>query len=220
MTETKVRLPDNVVVTIQPPLHQQKQWLKGRYYEAPMLAHIRRHYHGGTFIDGGACIGNHTLFFARFCADQVLAVEPVVRNMAHLQRNVALSNLSAKVTPVPAALGAQPGRGAMRQMGKYHGLYNLVAGDEIDVTTLDIIAALARHPITLVKLDVQWSELAALRGAEQLLDDAAPALFVELVDKPDVRAADAFLARFGYKRGARFGGQSSPVFEYTVRRCS
>jgi hypothetical protein len=110
-----VCLPDGVTVEIQPPLYQQKRWLKGLYYEAPLLDYIRKHYHGGTFIDGGACIGNHTLWFARYCADQVLAVEPVARNMAHLWRNVELSGLTEKVTPVAAALGAAVGREAFRQ---------------------------------------------------------------------------------------------------------
>lgn len=214
MTEHIVNLPGGVVVEIQPPLHQQKQWLKGRYYEAPMLTHIRKHYHGGTFIDGGACIGNHTLFFAAFCAEQVLAVEPVERNMAHLLTNVKLSGLLDKVTPVRAALGREAGRGAMLHAGAFHGTYNLVAGDTVDVTTLDALLALCRDPVTVVKLDVQWTEIAALEGATALLERDHPALFIELMTPGELAAADGLLAPFGYRRTIRFGG--SPTYEYKV----
>ena len=211
-----VNLPGGVRVAIQPPLHQQKQWLKGRYYEAPLLAHVRKHYRGGTFIDGGACIGNHTLFFAAFCAAHVLAVEPVERNMAHLLTNVRLSGLEAKVTPVRAALGREPGRGAMLHAGAFHGTYNLVAGNDVDVTTLDALMVLCRDPVTLVKLDIQWTEIAALEGATELLSRDHPALFIELMTAGELTAADDILTRFGYRRTQRFGG--SPTFEYKVER--
>jgi len=207
-----VDLPDGVTVEIQPPLYQQRRWLRGRYYEQPLLEHIRAHYHGGTFIDGGACIGNHTLWFARYCAEQVIAVEPVARNMAHLQRNVELSGLTEKVTPVEAALGAAPGRGAMKHAGKHHGTYNLVRGDDVDVTTLDAMLGLARFPVTLVKLDVQWAEIAALQGASALLEKYHPVLFIELMTPAEIRKADRILARFGYQRGRVFC--ASPTYEY------
>jgi FkbM family methyltransferase len=212
MNDRIVNLPGGVRVAIQPPLHQQKQWLKGRYYEAPMLAHIRKHYRGGTFIDGGACIGNHTLFFAAFCAEQVLAVEPVERNMAHLLTNVRLSGLQDKVTPVRAALGAAQGRGAMLHAGQMHGEYNLVEGDAVDVTTLDALMELCRDPVTVVKLDIQWTEIAALRGGLALLERDRPALFIELMTPEELSEADNILERFGYVRTLRFGG--SPTYEY------
>lgn len=216
MTERIVKLPGGVVVAIQPPLHQQKPWLKGRYYEAPMLGHIRKHYSGGTFIDGGACIGNHSLFFAAFCADQVLAVEPVERNMAHLLRNVELSEMSSLIVPVRAALGAHPGRGAMFKAGPYHGEYNLIDGDEVDVITLDALMEQAAYPVILVKLDVQWTEIAALRGGLGLLERDHPVLFIELMTPGELAEADAILKPFGYRRTRRFGG--SPTYEYKAAR--
>ena len=39
-----------------------------------MLSYIQDNYRGGTFVDVGSCIGNHTLFFAVGCqASQVLS---------------------------------------------------------------------------------------------------------------------------------------------------
>lgn len=210
--ERIVTLPGGIRVAIRGPLHQQKWWLQGRFYEGPMLTYIRRHYHGGTFVDGGACIGNHTLFFARFCADQVIAVEPVERNMAHLTENVRLSGLADRVTPVQVALGAAPGRGAMEHTGRYHGQYNLVKGDQVDVTTLDALMPLARYPVTLIKLDVQGSEVPALRGGSELLARDHPALFIERMTLAELAESDKAMAEMGYRRVRRFGG--SPTYEY------
>ena len=102
-----VNLPGNVQAEIQPPVHQQKFWLKGKYYEQAMLDYIRVNYPGGTYIDGGACIGNHTLYFAALCAQQVIAVEPVKRNAAHLWRNwQAKQGLANKNPPVGRVFGS------------------------------------------------------------------------------------------------------------------
>ena len=200
MTQT-VTLPGGVVVAIQGPLpYQQTWWVKHQFYERQMLEYIREHYRGGTFIDGGACIGNHALFFARFCAEQVIAVEPVERNMAHLVTNVALSGLGDKVVTVEAALGEMAGRGAMNNSGQHHGGWELTDGDEVEITTLNEVGKLATYPIALIKLDIEGEELGALKGGVDLLHAYSPDIIVEAKTKPEVIGITAFLARLGYAR--------------------
>jgi len=209
---TTAKLPGNVTVEIIEPEHIQSFWLKGRYYESDMLEYIRAHYHGGTFIDCGACIGNHALFFARFCAQQVIAVEPVQRNLDHMRSNIHLSGLDSKIDIVAAAVGFEPGRGSMLLAGNNHGNYQLVSGTEVEVTTIDTIAALAQHSIGLIKLDIEGGELQALQGATKTLKRFKPGLFVELAQKSALDMADHFLTQFGYKRIARFN--STPTYYY------
>ena len=57
-----------------------------------------------------------------------------------------------------------------------------VDGDtvEVEVTTLDELAATVDKSVTLVKLDVEGAELRALRGAAKLLSDARPDFLTEL----------------------------------------
>jgi len=214
----QVSLPGGVVVEIRDPRHQQLIWLRGKYYEPKMLEYIRAHYQGGVFIDGGACIGNHTLFFARFCANYVIAIEPEPGNIARLRRNLELSKLSHKVAVIPAAISDKPGRGALRRAGfkKSTGTFELIDGDDVPVLTLDNIlytANIGFLPVTLLKLDVQGSEMAALRGARGLLERHRPALFIELMTAAEIALADSFLREFGYKRGRCFN--VSPTYEYT-----
>lgn len=218
MTEepTVVCLPGDIRVAIIEPEHIQRSWLKGRYYEHGMLSYIKGLNLDGTFIDGGACIGNHALYFARFCAQQVIAIEPVERNMAHMQTNLVLSGLRDRVTPVQAALSDKAGRGSMKQAGNNHGTYELVSGDDVEVTTLDNLAVLAKFPVTLVKLDIQGCELQALEGARWLLHHFRPLLFIELIDSEELAGADHFLAGFGYERTMRFN--QSPTYKYEVKK--
>jgi len=222
MSEQSITLPGGVVVTMRSPVAHNRFWLKGQYYEANMLAHIRESYHGGTFIDCGACIGNHTLYFAAFCAEQVIAIEPVQRNMDYLRENLRLSDLRAKVTTVLLALGSKSGMGAMTHPeGKdYVGVdrYFLVDGNETGITTLDEITKLAQYPVTLVKLDIEGSELKALQGATRLLQEQAPVLFVEVqrARKSELELITRFLKSFGYVRGKRFN--STPTYKFYTSR--
>jgi len=212
MSEQIVHIRKGIIVAIQGPIYQQKFWLKGQFYEQKMLNYIHQHYHGGTFIDGGACIGNHTLWFAAFCAAQVIAIEPVPRNIVHLKRNLALSNLEDKVTVLEVALGDHPSRGSMKAIGRFHGQYALMNGDDVTVTTLDEVAKEAKYPISLVKLDIEGSELAALEGALDLLNTQGLGLFIELKTKPEQDTVGQFLGNLGYVRGRRFN--KSPTFEF------
>jgi protein O-GlcNAc transferase len=63
---------------------------KGKnFYEHKLLNHIKENVKGGLFIDVGANIGNHTCFFSLFCADKVIAIEPVIENY-----NLIIQNLN------------------------------------------------------------------------------------------------------------------------------
>jgi len=212
---TVCEIRDGIVVEIQGPLQQQSHWLRHKFYEEPMLRYIRQTYHGGTFIDGGACIGNHTLWFARYCTDRVIAIEPVARNMKHAQMNVELSGLQNRVLFIQAALGDKPGRGAMEHAGKYHGQYNLIDGDDVDIITLDSLIPLIEYPVTVIKLDIQWSEVQALHGALAMLEGYKPALFLELMSKVEIDGAMAVLKPFGYVMKQRFN--KSPTYEFVSK---
>jgi FkbM family methyltransferase len=56
--------------------------------------------------------------------------------------------------------------------------------------------------ITLLKVDVEGHEFAALRGARRILAEFRPALFLELEEKHGTRIGEteAYLQQFGYRR--------------------
>ena len=207
--------------------HLQKWWRRQTFYEHDMLQWIRRHYSGGTFVDVGSCIGNHTLYFAKFCgAARVISVEPVRSSFEHQREVLALNGLLDKVTMLNVALGEEPGKGHMESSAPVGhnnaGMYQLGRalghGDDVEIYTLETILELERERIddvTLVKIDVEFHELQVLRGAARLLERQHPALFVELSPKGSYYADTvAFLERFGYE--IRSQHNISPTYEFVV----
>ncbi|MGE0362800.1 MAG: FkbM family methyltransferase [Vicinamibacterales bacterium] len=130
-------------------------------------------------IDGGAHVGTFSKpLAARFA--RVIAVEPSPDTFEALSANVAAFAL-ANVETKRVALGASPGsvrmvldgRGAqMQNTGARH----VTAGGDIPVETVD---SWELPSLGLLKLDVEGSEAAALRGALQTLKRCKPIVIFE-----------------------------------------
>ncbi|MGK5632287.1 FkbM family methyltransferase [Streptomyces sp. URMC 123] len=135
---------------------------------------------GGTAVDVGGWYGPWTRRLARH-ADRVVTVEPV----PDLAR-VLTATVPANVTVVQAAAADHEGTARLwlpAGGGGERGVSSLVrrplhdTSVEVPCLPLDDLDLM---DVTLVKIDVDGSELAVLRGAERLLRKERPALFVEL----------------------------------------
>jgi FkbM family methyltransferase len=201
-----------------PREHLQAAWAKGEFFERELLDYIFWHYggYGGTFIDVGAAIGNHTLYFAAFCKPSiVLSIEPVTESLAHNRRNIYLNRLQDKVLFYPCALGAEVGTGRMVQPnGANLGSYRLETGEDVPVATLDgILEGAPLKQVVLVKIDVEEQELGVLKGATSLLETQAPALFLECRHRGRHRVITDWLATYHYAQvGAPFRGAAIHEF--------
>lgn len=198
-------------------------------YERPELDLLRALLRpGGTMLDLGAHVGTYALHAARAvgASGAVVAFEPVPTNAARLRENVALNGFT-QVEVIEAAVSDAAGRATFSavDVAGESGWGSLVidASDvtralDVEVVTLDAFAAargLAR--VDLIKLDIQGSELQALRGAEQMLRTSRPAILCEIVDVywgagQTTTASDlmAFLTDLGYT--------SSPVAARSLNR--
>ena len=140
---------------------------------------------GAIVLDGGGCWGDSALYFAdrAGAAGQVHSFEFVPANLELLRRNLAANPaLAERVTVVPAALWDAIGER----------LQYTAAGPETRVTTvpgsggaptqtIDQYVAQADLPrVDFIKLDIEGSELRALRGAERTLHRWRPTLAVAL----------------------------------------
>jgi FkbM family methyltransferase len=192
----------------------------GAFYEVELLEHLgTRGPLGGVYIDVGANVGNHAVFFGRFLADHVVAVEPHPALVRILERNLEANGVR-EYSLLACAVGAQPGlaglwqppapginhpRTQVRELaapGRGELLVPVVPLDDL----LDRLAPrLAGRPVTCMKIDVEGMELAVLRGARRLLDTHRPQLVVELVGEEARRDVGEFLGALGYRHtGRRF----------------
>lgn len=152
----------------------------GSYQRAHLEAALRHVRHFTTAIDAGAHVGtwSHVLsaHFAR-----VLAFEPSPDTCEALTANMTAFGC-ANVTIHQAALGAAPGMVRIAPLApaaavlKNTGARFVQPGGDIPVVTID---SFELAEVGFVKLDIEGSEPAALRGALQTLKRCKPVVLFE-----------------------------------------
>ncbi len=183
-----LRLPARAVA----PSHAHSRLLLTGDLDVAVQEALRRTVAPGDCVyDVGANVGFFSAFAARLVGrgGHVLAFEPVA-DVATLARETAQRNDLAEVIEVRAlAVGAQErsvrmhvvGRGSIwSHIADRHPHLETVATIEVQQTTLDAVIAAGARPPDVVKLDVEGSEVAVLRGATRLLATRRPAIVCEL----------------------------------------
>lgn len=192
------------------------------FYERDLLEHIAyRGPRGDVFIDVGANVGNHSVYFGKFLADHVICVEASRELIPVLQRNLQANGVTNSIV-FHCGVGARAASGyAYRPSGFEHnaGHTQVCIADEntapegrhapIPIRTLDDIVSEARpatggRPVKFVKIDVEGMELDVLRGATELLRGDHPQLAVELATAAEFTQVQELLAQFGYRAVGRF----------------
>ena len=147
---------------------------------------------GMHVVDVGANEGLFTLFFRKRVGPggRVIALEPSERELIHLKRNLRI-NRFLDVDVVPLAVGDHVGRARLSLAEAGHAGHNalgtpaapwvsVVDQVEVEVSTLDTLSDARKWPrIDLIKMDIEGSELRALRGADRLLARDRPILLLE-----------------------------------------
>lgn len=185
----------------------------GGVYEEPFLEHIRGLGLVGQYLDVGAHLGTHTVWFATLCpSTHVHAIEPVSRYAEVIERNVAANNLAGKVTVHRCGAADRRGQASNWLCAEHQIGFGEPAGvtESFPVVRLD---RLVRGPVAVIKLDVEGMESIALAGATRILSRYRPAVFAEARSADDLAAVAEVLGPFGYRRSAEVWN-SSPTYEF------
>ncbi len=182
----------------------------------------------GTYIDCGAHLGSHSVFFKAWLADEVIAVEPNPYLCTLIQENIHQNKLPA-TDVVQAGLSDHESRMALivPQDSKQEAGPNLAHAQlsmtpspadfvigSVPVTSLDtLLSTRSTRPVTLIKIDVENHEAAVLRGAKHVLATDKPDLVIEIWTPEKKQKIDHFLSQWGYKSIAKFG-KNSPSYYY------
>jgi FkbM family methyltransferase len=145
-------------------------------YETALLISLCRR--GSIAVDVGANVGYHTVQFARAVGSEghVIAFEPDPDNLRLLAHNVR-TNGFANVTIVPKAAASDSDARALYLSDDNTGDHRVYdSGDgrrsiQIQSITVDEVLAGLDTPVSLVKLDIQGSEPAAIRGMQSFLSE-------------------------------------------------
>ena len=146
---------------------------------------------GGLFVDVGANFGTFSLLASRFVgsAGRVIAIEPQVRLALLIEESLVLSGVTnCEVTR--AACGSAPGERSLLVPSMDSGRAGFFEAfsarpghrrERVKVSTLDVLLA-DQNPQgkTLIKIDVEGSEMDVLDGAMETIDRLQPAIMIEL----------------------------------------
>jgi FkbM family methyltransferase len=159
---------------------------------------------GSVAIDVGANVGLFTVAFAQAVGDsgRVVAIEPYPPSVNDLTENLRRNGL-ANVIVIPMAVGPIHGSGRLVISDDPALVRVEQTSDEdlegVPVTTLDEIwNDLARPTVSVLKIDVEGSEIGVLRGATALL--AAGAILMVETHAGQYHETIALLQSLGYKR--------------------
>jgi FkbM family methyltransferase len=178
-------LPEGEIVRVAPAF-RHISWNPQEY--GAFRAAVRP---GAVILEAGANVGAYTVLFAQWtgAAGRVFAFEPDPNAFAGLQRHLALNHVRDRVIPVPAAVSDRDGRLRLA-LFESSGISRIagpsedpgVAIREVDAFSVDSFCAAERVTPTILKIDVEGSELAVLRGARETIARAGRhlQLFVEM----------------------------------------
>lgn len=147
---------------------------------------------GDSIVDAGAFDGDTVSLFLEHAGatGKVYAVEGFPPNFARLVERVNSGVWGARVIAIQAALAQASGNvlgfaGVANGDARAHAFgASACGGNDVRSVTLDELFPDNQNPIGLLKLDIEGSEAAALRGAIRLLNRDAPRLIVAAYHRP------------------------------------
>lgn len=187
----------------------------GRIYESDLLGEIYRRYgKGGVYVDFGAFVGTHTLFFAKVCdAERVISVEFHPLTCAILSENVK-NNQADNVEIHNVAVDKQAGVCHAAKYGGNEGCCGISPGVSDEYTTINTVAAADFIPddCKLVKIDVENSTIDVIEGCLPVLAKVRPIVVVE-VHYDEGEKIKGMLESIGYRYYDTFGQAPTEIWE-------
>jgi FkbM family methyltransferase len=143
---------------------------------------------GDVVLDAGAHVGESTFAALDAGASRVIAIEPDPDNLAALRKNLAGQIADGRVTVIDKGVYDREGLLSFaHQEGSRDGTF--VEGEagtaSFPITTIDrLVTDLALTRVDFIKMDIEGSEIPALKGASDTLRRFAPKIAVGAYHKP------------------------------------
>ncbi len=177
MDNIEVKSIDGLKFYIKDPEeHIQSFWESGKYYEQEMIEYIKQNYKGGSFIDVGACIGNHSLAFSKI-ADTVYSFEPDLENYYHLRTNIRINNIK-NIRAYNIGISDKNEIVPFKHNDENIGMSKIDESGEYKIPTVRL-GDFKIEDIKIVKIDVEGYEIKVLESVREELIKYKPDLFIE-----------------------------------------
>jgi FkbM family methyltransferase len=178
-----------------------KHFHQGAFYEGHMLYAIAALEQSGIYIDVGANIGNHSVFFEMFCpSTKVIAFEPLDEMWSLLMQTRKMNNLLFETHKVGLS-------------DKEEEFETRIGQDNYVIRTITL-DSFELDGVSVIKIDIEGMEAKALKGMRNTLTRCHPHLFIEAHTDEDLNSQSAVLSPLGYTRTGRVWN-ASPTYEWT-----
>ena len=191
----------------------------GAPYELDLLSHLADVTSPGDLVvDAGANVGNHSLFLACVAGCRVAAFEPDPNLAGAIKASAELNSVSEQVEVHSVALGAHTGTARLvcdstENLGGQHlDFASPHTGRSVSVLPLDGFDF--GQPVSLLKVDVEGSEMLVLAGAHTTLSKDKPRVLVECLDFQKFLEVESFLHEHGYTYSGVFNATPTHEFVY------
>lgn len=177
---------------------------RNSFYEQGFLDYVRSQRIEGVYLDVGANIGNHSIYFSQHCPSvRVYAFEPLSRYSSYIEKNIEANGIE-NIVICTFALGA-----AQRQH-----LVKVKAGEfEVEAQTIDEWSQDVPLKIGLIKIDVEGMEYDVLQGGLSRIAQDRPRIFSEAKSTEELEALESLLEPLGYRQTGR-SWNASPTYEF------
>ena len=179
----------------------------GQVFEAEVVDALRPYVtQGGSVIDVGANLGQMTLLFSEMVGDagRVYSIEADEYIYSILCKNINANNRK-NIQAINAAAYDRSGNKMFypvqdfEQFGSY-GSYGIEPGatEGREVATITIDSLDVKGRIDLLKVDVQGSDLFAMRGAREIISESKPTIIFEFEQQFQEKFSTSFEQYMGF----------------------
>ena len=182
------------------------------FYEISLLEYLSSLNREGVYVDVGANIGNHSVYFANHCpSTKVISFEPERECFAYLETNMKanstkpfeLHNVGAWDENKKAYLKRFI---SFKNMGQSK-ISNIPTDYEVELVKLDDVIKEA----ALIKIDIEGEEARVINGAREIITRYKPVIACEAATSEEKIVLDELLETFGYSP-ARLRFNATPTY--------
>lgn len=196
----KTVIHNDVEVTIEGYNDHIYKHIGPNFYEHEMLEFIEQRNRPGIYVDIGANIGNHTLFFSNIMKKDVIAFEPYAFN--YLKMNVE-ANHCQYVECIKEVLADGGSYDLVEPPSDNKGMAKYEKGSQIKSDRLDDYGF---SNIGVIKIDTEGMEQTILENAIETLIKSRPDVYVE--GEPQI------LKDLGYKKVKTFNWTPTHFYKW------
>lgn len=188
----------------------------GNFYELKLLEKVKSLNLNGSYIDVGANIGNHSIFFSKFCnSKKVISIELDEKIYNVLNENV--KNLN-NVTTINVGVGEKFKKVKISDIDKTNVGMTKIVGDDGDIV-VDTLDNLLKdiEDISLIKIDVEGYEKNVLLGAKDVITKHSPVIIAELRDGREFDEFSDIMSEMGYETD-KINYASTPTYFFHKKK--